>query len=49
MEKAFDSVNHDILYRKLNFYGIRGPFYKLLKSYLTNRYQSPNRRQVFLQ
>jgi len=25
---------------KLNFYRIRGPFFKLIKSYLTNRYQS---------
>jgi hypothetical protein len=24
---------------KLNFYGIRGPFRKLIKSFLTNRYQ----------
>jgi hypothetical protein len=37
--KAFDSVNYDMLLCKLNLYGIRGPFIKLIKSYLTNRYQ----------
>ena len=40
LEKAFDSVNCDILLCKLNFYGIRGPFRKLIKFYLTNRYQT---------
>jgi hypothetical protein len=39
LEKAFDSVNYDILFCKLNFNGIRGPFHKLMKSYLTKRYQ----------
>jgi hypothetical protein len=39
LEKAFDSVNLDIVLCKLNFYRIRGPFYKLIKPYLTNRYQ----------
>ena len=38
LEKAFDFVNHDISLFKLKFCGMRGPFYKLLKSDLTNRY-----------
>jgi hypothetical protein len=38
LEKAFDSVNCDLLLCKLNFYRIRVPFYKLVKSYVTNRY-----------
>ena len=34
LEKAFHSVIYDILLCKLNFYGIRGPFHTLIKSYL---------------
>ena len=37
--KAFDSINIPILLSKLKFYGIRGPPFRLLESYLTNRKQ----------
>ena len=39
LEKAFDSVNHDILLSKLSYYGISSKAISLLKSYLQNRYQ----------
>jgi len=39
VQKAFDCVNHNILLIKLEFYGITGINYKLLKSYLKGRYQ----------
>ena len=39
LAKAFDSVSHDILLRKLYKYGIRGNAFRLLESYLSNRHQ----------
>ena len=39
LSKAFDTIDHKILLNKLQKYGIRGTPYKLLKSYLSDRYQ----------
>ena len=39
LAKAFDTVNHDILLKKLYRYGIRGKAFELLQSYLSNREQ----------
>jgi len=39
LSKAFDSINHDILLKKLNHIGIRGSLYKWFVSYLSGRSQ----------
>lgn len=38
LQKAFDTVNHDVLLEKLNHYGIRGLPLDLIRSYLTGRF-----------
>ena len=37
--KAFDTVNHSILLKKLSVYGISGNMLKLLENYISNRQQ----------
>jgi len=39
LAKAFDTVDHTILWSKLERYGIRGLPLHLIKRWLTNRYQ----------
>ena len=39
IKKAFDCVNHEVLFQKLDHYGFRGTSQKLLRSYFSNRRQ----------
>lgn len=51
LSKAFDSVSHDIIIKKLEHYGIENEPLKLFKSYLSNRVQlvhANNQRSTIL-
>ena len=39
LKKAFDTVDHNILFKKLDHYGIRCITLDLFKSYISDRYQ----------
>ena len=46
--KAFDTVPHDLLIRKMEFYGIRGNLSKWFRDYLSDRTQQTNIDVFFL-
>ena len=48
LSKAFDTVDHNILLKKLDIYGIRGNTKKWFKSYLENRKQCISVNAVYI-
>ena len=38
LQKAFDTINHNILIKKRDLYGLQKPALNLLGSYLENRF-----------
>ena len=47
LSKAFDTINHDILLTKLQFYGIKNNTLNFFKSYLSDRKQTLVYNDVF--
>ena len=39
LQKAFDTLDHNVLLQKMEKYGYRGPIHDMMKSYLSDRWQ----------
>ena len=45
LQKAFDTVNHDILLDKINYYGVTGISNMWFETFLKERYQYTNMKK----